>query len=113
LNCNQYPAGPDLDSCQSAEANLLAGQLENNRSGTATPLGGTQRLRSYDNGRFYAGQALFYGVEYRWNLTDERTPFNIYLAKGVRTGIQLAAFWERGMVRPAVHYLPVEHVLGG
>jgi len=43
-------------------------------------------------------QALFYGIEYRWNLTDERTPFNIYVAKGVRTGIQLAAFWERGTV---------------
>jgi outer membrane protein assembly factor BamA len=98
LNCNQYPPGPARDSCQSVEASLLAGQLENNRYGTATALGGTQRLRSYDNGRFYAGQALFYGVEYRWNLTDERTPFDIYLAKGVRTGIQLAAFWERGMV---------------
>jgi outer membrane protein assembly factor BamA len=98
LNCNQYPAGPEQDTCLSTEANLLAGKLENNRYGTATPLGGTQRLRSYDNGRFYAGQALSYGVEYRWNLTDERTPFNIYLAKGIRTGIQLAAFWERGMV---------------
>ena len=41
---------------------------------------------------------MFYGAEYRWNLTDERTPFNIYIAKGVRTGIQLAAFCERGMV---------------
>ncbi len=98
LNCTQYPVGPNRDACQATEAKLLAGKLENNIYGTATPLGGTQRLRSYDNGRFYAGQALFYGVEYRWNLTDERTPFNIYLAKGVRTGIQLAAFWERGMV---------------
>jgi len=72
--------------------------LANNQYGTATALGGTQRLRSFENGRFYAGQALFYGIEYRWNLTDERTPFNIYVAKGVRTGIQLAAFWERGTV---------------
>jgi outer membrane protein assembly factor BamA len=98
LNCTQYPAGPNRDACQSVEAKLLAGKAENNLYGTATPLGGTQRLRSYDNGRFYGGQALFYGVEYRWNLTDERTPFNIYMAKGIRTGIQLAAFWERGMV---------------
>ncbi|MBU1425655.1 MAG: hypothetical protein KKH12_02320 [Gammaproteobacteria bacterium] len=98
LNCNQYPAGPERNTCLSAEATLLAGKLENNQYGTATALGGTQRLRSYDNWRFYAGQALFYGTEYRWNLTDERTPFNIYLAKGIRTGIQLAAFWERGMV---------------
>ncbi|MCR4305295.1 MAG: hypothetical protein NUV63_13925 [Gallionella sp.] len=98
LDCNQYPPGPDLDACQSAEAKLLAGTLANNQHGTASALGGTQRLRSFDGGRFYAGQALSYGVEYRWNLTDERTPFNIYVAKGVRTGIQLAAFWERGMV---------------
>jgi len=98
LNCNQYPAGPGRDNCLSTEASLLAAKLENNQYGTATALGGTQRLRSYDNGRFYAGQTLFYGIEYRWNLTDERIPFDIYLAKGVRTGIQLAAFWERGMV---------------
>jgi hypothetical protein len=98
LNCTQYPVGSDRDACQSAEAKLLAGKLANNQYGTASALGGTQRLRSYDNGRFYAGQALFYGVEYRWNLTDERTPFNIFVAQGIRTGIQLAAFWERGMV---------------
>jgi len=98
LDCNQYPAGTERDNCLAAEANLLAGMIADNRYGTATALGGTQRLRSYDNGRFSAAQALFYGVEYRWNLTDERTPFNIYLAKGIRTGIQLAAFWEKGMV---------------
>ena len=98
LDCNQYPPGEDFDACQQAEAKYLSGIQEQNRFGTATALGGTQRLRSYDNGRFYAGQALFYGVEYRWNLTDERTPFNIYVAKGVRTGIQLAAFWEQGTV---------------
>lgn len=98
LNCTQYPAGPNRDACLSTEAKLLTGMVANNQYGTASPLGGTQRLRSYDNGRFYAGQALSYGVEYRRNLTDERTPFDIFIAKGVRTGIQLAAFWERGMV---------------
>jgi Omp85 superfamily domain len=98
LNCTQYPAGPNRDACLATEAQLLAGTLANNQYGTASALGGTQRLRSFDNGRFYAGQSLSYGAEYRWNLTDERTPFNIYVAKGVRTGIQLAAFWERGMV---------------
>jgi hypothetical protein len=98
LNCTQYSEGPDLDACQRTEAKLLTGILGNNRYGTASSLGGTQRLRAYDGGRFYAGQTLFYGLEYRWNLTDERTPFNIYIAKGVRTGIQLAVFWERGVV---------------
>ena len=37
-------------------------------------------------------------MEYRMNLTDERTPFNIIIAKGVRTGVQLALFAERGTV---------------
>jgi outer membrane protein assembly factor BamA len=98
LNCNQYPVGPDRNACLVTEAKLVEGMVANNRYGTASSLGGTQRLRSYDNGRFYAGQALSYGAEYRWNLTDERTPFDIFIAKGIRTGIQLAAFWERGMV---------------
>ena len=98
LNCTQYPIGPDRTACEITEAQRLDNMLANNLYGTASALGGTQRLRSYDNGRFYAGQSLSYGAEYRWNLTDERTPFNIYVAKGIRTGIQLAAFWERGMV---------------
>ncbi len=98
LDCGRYPPGPEADACQRTESKLLIGIQANNRYGTASPLGGTQRLRAYDNGRFYAGQALFYGVEYRWNLTDEHTPFDIFIAKGIRTGIQLAAFWERGMV---------------
>ena len=98
LDCSQHPPGPAFNACQRTEEKLLTRMIDNNRFGTASSLGGTQRLRAFDNGRFYAGQALFYGVEYRWNLTDEHTPFDIFIAKGVRTGIQLAAFWERGMV---------------
>ena len=98
LDCNQYPPGNQRDECIDAETRHINSIIANNRYGTASPLGGTQRLRSFDNYRYYASQALFYGIEYRWNLTDEHTPFNIYIAKGIRTGIQLSAFWERGMV---------------
>ena len=98
LNCNQYPPGSQRDECVATEKKHLDNLIANNRYGTASPLGGTQRLRSFDNYRYYAAQALSYGVEYRWNLTDEHTPFDIYIAKGIRTGIQMAAFWERGMV---------------
>jgi len=98
LDCSQYSAGTQYDNCLSTEDKHLQNLIANNRYGSASPLGGTQRLRSYDNGRFYASKALFYGMEYRWNLTDERTPFDIFVAKGIRTGIQLAAFWERGVV---------------
>ncbi len=98
LNCDQYPAGVERDTCLATEENLINNMIANNRFGTASPLGGTQRLRSFDNFRFYAAQAISYGLEYRWNITDEYTPFDIVVAKGIRTGIQLAAFWERGMV---------------
>lgn len=98
LDCNQYPPGNQRNECIETEIRHLNNIIDNNRYGTASPLGGTQRLRSFDNYRFYASQALFYGFEYRWNLTDEHTPFDIFIAKGIRTGIQLSAFWERGMV---------------
>ncbi len=98
LNCNQYPAGTERENCLATEEQFINNTIANNRYGTATSLGGTQRLRSYGNYRYYASKALSYGVEYRWNLTDEHTPFDIFIARGVRTGIQLAAFWERGMV---------------
>lgn len=44
LNCTQYPVGPNRDACQATEAKLLAGKLENNLYGTATPLGGDAAL---------------------------------------------------------------------
>jgi len=80
------------------DANLINQRIAANQYGTAALLGGTQRLRSFSNYRFRAAQALFYGAEYRWNLTDEHRPFNLYFAKGIRTGIQLALFAEQGTV---------------
>lgn len=98
LDCDQRAPGKDQEDCRATEKDNIDQQIANNRYGTATPLGGTQRLRSFDNGRYYAGQSLSYGLEYRWNITDEYTPFNIYIAKGVRTGLQMALFWEQGSV---------------
>lgn len=98
LGCDAVADPAQQDRCLELESEYLNEFLAANLYGTATPLGGTQRLRSFDNGRYYAGHAASYGIEYRWNLTDENTPFNILIAKGVRTGIQLAAFAERGSV---------------
>lgn len=98
LRCAERPTLAEQESCYAIEAQFLNEMIEANRYGTATALGGTQRLRSFDNGRYYAGHALSYGVEYRWNLTDENTPFDIFIAKGVRTGFQVAVFAERGAV---------------
>jgi len=97
LGCDTLPLG-EQEQCLQSEKHYLDELLASNLYGTATSLGGTQRLRSYDNYRFYAAHALAYGAEYRWNLTNEYTPFDIYFAKGIRTGIQIAFFAERGSV---------------
>ena len=98
LNCGAIPAGPEHDSCLVTEDKYINERILSNENGTATSLGGTQRLRSYDNGRYYAGNSLHYGIEYRWNLTDARTEFDWKIAKGIRTGLQLATFYESGTV---------------
>ncbi len=61
-------------------------------------LGGSSRLRSYAGGRFSGAHTEFYGYEFRWNLTDENTPFDLYFIKDFRTGFQLAFFYETGTV---------------
>src|SRR6266700_393932 len=48
-------------------------------------------------GSLTGAHTLFFGAEYRWNLTDERTPFDIFVMKSVRTSIQLALFYETGV----------------
>jgi len=98
LNCASRPTVPEQKACEATEASYINSLIAQNQYGRATTLGGTQRLRSYSNGRFYAGQSLFYGLEYRVNFAREHTPFNYYIAKGVRTGMQLSFFYERGSV---------------
>lgn len=98
LNCGAIVDPAEHQRCIDTETRFINDKIAENRYGIATPLGGTQRLRSFANGRYYAGKALSYGVEYRWNLTDEFTPFDIYIARGIRTGLQLALFAERGSV---------------
>jgi hypothetical protein len=69
-----------------------------NTYGTATALGGLNRLRSYPEGRYQGAHAEFLGTEIRWNLTDEYRPFNIGIMKDVRTAFQVALFYEIGTV---------------
>jgi len=78
--------------CLEVIDNLIA----ENTYGTATGLGGFSRLRSYPQGRYKGAHTQFYGTEVRWNLTDERTPFNIFIMKDIRTSVQVAVFYETG-----------------
>lgn len=84
--------------CEKSVREVIQSEVEQNTYGTASSLGGRSRLRSYIEGRFSAAHAEFYGAEFRWNLTDEKTPFDIWIMRDLRTGIQLAFFHEIGSV---------------
>jgi hypothetical protein len=89
LDCS---TSSDPAACQQVIDNMVA----NNKYGTATSLGGFSRLRGYPQGRYRGAHTEFFGTEVRWNLTDERTPFNIFIMKDVRTSVQIALFYEIG-----------------
>ncbi len=93
LNCNSL-AEPDRTECWKVVNNIVTA----NTYGTVGSLGGTSRLRSYPHDRFTAAHALFYGAEFRWNLTEERHPFDIVIMKDIRTVWQAAFFYEAGTV---------------
>jgi hypothetical protein len=92
LNCSTVTDPEQQQFCNEVIANMIA----NNKYGTATSLGGFSRLRGYPQGRYKGAHTLFYGTEIRWNLTDERTPFDIFVMKDVRTSVQVSLFYETG-----------------
>lgn len=93
LNC------PPTDSvCITAEQELVNTFVAMRTNGTATHLGGENRLRGYPRGRFSGGQMAFVGTEYRWNFVREAKPFDYFIWKDITTGLQLAFFYEVGTV---------------
>lgn len=94
LDCASVAADADRAQCRQ----YVQVQAAQNAYGTATALGGFNRLRAYPEGRFRGAHAEFVGSEIRWNLTDEVRPFDIYLVKDIRTAVQLAFFYEAGTV---------------
>lgn len=92
LDCEQGSDPAQQKFCHNVINNMIA----NNTYGTASALGGFSRLRSYPTGRFKGAHTIFYGSEFRWNLTDESTPFDILIMRDVRTSWQIALFYEAG-----------------
>ncbi len=93
LNCD----ASDSD-CLKTQQEIVTLFINQRTNGTASSLGGLERLRSYPQGRFQGGHTAFVGAEYRWNMTAEATPFNYLFWKDVRTGKQIAIFAEAGSV---------------
>ena len=95
LNCSDPTLSADQ---QELCTTVVNSQVANNTYGTAAGLGGWSRLRSYPNDRYKGAHVQFFGTEFRWNITEEFKPFNIGIAKDIRTGIQFAVFYERASV---------------
>jgi hypothetical protein len=93
LNCASIADPTQQQFCNDVIANSIA----NNKFGTATSLGGFSRLRSYPQGRYQGAHSMFLGAEFRWNVTEERRPFDIFIMKDVRTTFQVAFFYETGV----------------
>jgi hypothetical protein len=89
---------PSIEQCDPAVQAVVADQIAQNTYGSAASLGGRSRLRSFVGDRFSGAHAEFFGTELRWNLTDEKTPFDLWIVKDLRTGFQLAFFHETGTV---------------
>lgn len=98
LNCESIPdsLSSEKSTCLEIENQRIQERIAFNTYGRATSMGGSQRLRSYDNGRFSAGHTRFLGSEFRWNFNTEKKPFDIFIMKGIRTGLQLAFFGGLG-----------------
>lgn len=93
LDCASIGDPAQRRFCDEVIENTIAG----NRYGTATGLGGFNRLRSYSQGRFQGAHTQFFGAEFRWNITEERRPFDIVLMRDIRTTLQIAFFYEKGV----------------
>lgn len=93
VNCSALTDPTQQTYCNEVIANIVA----QNKYGTATQLGGFNRLRGYPQGRYQGSHTLFFGTEIRWNLSDEPKPFDIFIMKDVRTLLQLAFFYETGV----------------
>ncbi|MBT6613043.1 MAG: hypothetical protein HOB38_13145 [Deltaproteobacteria bacterium] len=55
-------------------------------------------MRGYPFGRYQGAHTRFYGTEFRWNISEETKPFDWFIWKDVRTGTQVAFFYETGTV---------------
>ena len=73
--------------------NKAQNTINANRNGTAHPLGGQDRLRSYPGNRYQAAHTLFYGTELRWNFDTNTEVLDWYFFSDVLQALQATVFW--------------------
>ncbi len=95
LQCD--PASTDYNTCLQGEELRINNLLGYNQYGNASPLGGSNRLRSYPANRFTGAHTFYQGAEYRWNIPFSSL-FNVGFMGGSTELLQFALFAERGTV---------------
>ncbi len=85
-------------ACVQEAAELAQSYVDANTNGTSAYLGGMSRMRAYPESRFQGAHTFYFSAEFRWNLTQEVTPFDYFIWRDVRTGLQVAFFYELGSV---------------
>ncbi len=98
LNCQSITNVTLQSRCTAVETQRVQERFAENSYGTAAPLGGSDRMRGFLQNRFHGSQAQFFGSEFRFNVLHDGAPFDLGFMKGVRSNVQLAAFYEVGQV---------------
>lgn len=90
-NCSSIANLAERAKCTKLENDLVAYILENNKNGSATPLGGSGGLRSFREQRFKAAHTALYSAEIKTNLS---TLFGIL--KSNDSILELITFYDLG-----------------
>jgi hypothetical protein len=88
----------DQEICEYAIIADVEATINANSNGTSMSLGGPDRLRSYPTDRFSGAHTLFYGSEFRWNISTEKMDIDLYFLKDILQALQIAFYWEQGSV---------------
>jgi outer membrane protein assembly factor BamA len=86
-------------ACEQNAINLANTQMQVNTNGTASFLGGGDRLRSYPQGRFQGAHMIYFATEFRWNFSESGGgQFDSLFFQDLVDDMQIAFFYENGSV---------------
>ena len=81
------------------DPNLAKTQQQINTNGTATFLGGGDRMRAYPQGRFQGAHMLYFATEFRWNFSESGGgQFDSLFFQDLVDDMQIAFFYESGSI---------------
>ena len=81
------------------DPSLAKSQQQINSNGTATFLGGGDRLRAYPQGRFQGAHMLYFATEFRWNFSESGGgQFDSLFFQDLVDDMQVAFFYENGSI---------------